>query len=257
MSERIPSVSVVIPCYNEEKNLQRGVLDEVNDYLVQQAYEWEVIVADDGSTDGSLAFVEEYVAGKPRWGLAALPHGGKPSALWGGVQRASNDVVLFTDMDQSTPIAELDKLLREYGPGCEVVIGSRGMSREGFSLVRQVGSIVFRTMRSAFLLRDVRDTQCGFKLFKRELILETLPKLQFFQGEAPSGWKVTAYDVELLYLFERASHRIVEVEVEWENRDISDTKGHKGELQRYMRESVSMAREVLRVNINRIKRLYD
>ena len=76
MSEQTPSVSVVIPCYNEEKNLQRGVLDEVNDYLSQQNYDWEVIVADDGSTDGSLAFVEQYVADKPRWILEVLPHGG-------------------------------------------------------------------------------------------------------------------------------------------------------------------------------------
>lgn len=257
MSEHAPSVSVVIPCYNEEKNLQRGVLDEVNDYLSQQTYDWEVIVADDGSTDGSLAFVERYVADRPRWILEALPHGGKPSALWGGVQRARCDLVLFTDMDQSTPIGELDKLLPGVAQGYPVVIGSRGMSREGFSLLRQVGSVVFRTMRSAFLLRQVRDTQCGFKLFQRELILETLPKLQFFRGEAPKGWKVTAYDVELLYLFDRAGHGILEVEVEWENRDISDTKGHSSEMQRYLRESVSMAREVLRVNINRIKRMYD
>jgi dolichyl-phosphate beta-glucosyltransferase len=106
-------------------------------------------------------------------------------------------------------------------------------------------------------LRQVRDTQCGFKLFQRELIVETLPKLQFFQGEAPQGWKVTAYDVELLYLFDRAGHGILEVEVEWENRDVSDTKGHRSEMQRYLRESVSMAREVLRVNINRIKGMYD
>jgi dolichyl-phosphate beta-glucosyltransferase len=160
-------------------------------------------------------------------------------------------------MDQSTPIHELDNLLPWYSQGFDVVIGSRGTSREGFSVLRQVGSLVFRALRGAFLLRHIRDTQCGFKLFKRRPLLDLFPKLQVFREEAPSGWKVTAYDVELLYLFERAGYSIQEVEVEWENRDESDTKGHSGELVRYMRESVSMAKQVLRVNVNRIRGLYD
>jgi glycosyltransferase involved in cell wall biosynthesis len=252
-----PSISVIIPCYNEEKNLQRGVLDEVYRYLQQQTYEWELIVADDGSTDGSGKLVSAFVAGKARCVLVALPHGGKPAAIWGGIQRASGEAVLLTDMDQSTPIHELEKLLPWYDKGYDVVIGSRGTSREGFSLLRRVGSGVFRAMRSAFLLRHIHDTQCGFKLFSREPALRLFPRLQFFTQAEPTGWKVTAYDVELLYLCERAGYTIAEVEVAWENRDESDTKGRGGELARYMRESINMASEVLRVNVNRIKGLYD
>ena len=257
MRERQPSVSVIIPCYNEAKNLERGVLDEVYRYMRQQAYPWEVIVADDGSTDDSPALVEQWIAGKEGVSFAALPHGGKPAAIWGGLQQATGEVVLFTDMDQSTPIHDLDKLLPRYREGFDVVIGSRGTSREGFSLLRQVGSGVFRGMRSLFLLRGIRDTQCGFKLFRREPVLEIFPRLQFFTQTKPTGWKVTAYDVELLYLLNRAGYPIAEVEVEWENRDVSDTKGHGRELARYARESISMAKEVLRVNVNRIKGLYD
>jgi glycosyltransferase involved in cell wall biosynthesis len=257
MSERELSISVIIPCYNEEKNLQRGVLEEVYAYLRRQGYRWEVIIADDGSTDRSRELVAGIIAEKPGFRLVALPHGGKPAAIWGGLQHASGEAVLFTDMDQSTPIGELDKLLPWYREGYDVVIGSRGTSREGFSVLRQVGSWVFRTMRSAFLLREIHDTQCGFKLFRRGPVIEIFPQLQFFQEEAPSGWKVTAYDVELLYLFDRAGYSIQEVEVAWENRDVSDTKGQGGELGRYMRESWSMAREVVRVNVNRVRGLYD
>jgi dolichyl-phosphate beta-glucosyltransferase len=257
MNQGHPAISVIIPCYNEAKNLQRGVLDEVYAYLRRQDDEWEVIIADDGSTDRSRELVQQIIADKPGFALAALPHGGKPAAIWGGLQRASGDAVLFTDMDQSTPISELNKLLPWYRQGYDVVIGSRGTAREGFSVLRRVGSWVFRTMRSAFLLRDIHDTQCGFKLFRREPVLELFPQLQFFKEGAPSGWKVTAYDVELLYLFERAGYTIKEVEVAWENRDVSDTKGQGGELGRYMRESWSMAREVLRVNVNRLRGLYD
>jgi dolichyl-phosphate beta-glucosyltransferase len=252
-----PSISVIIPCYNEEKNLERGVLAQVYQYMRQQSYPWEVLIANDGSTDNSPALVQQYIAGKEGFSFLDLPHGGKPSAIWGGIQAATGEAVLFTDMDQSTPITELDKLLPHYREGVDVVIGSRGMSREGFSLLRQVGSVVFRGMRSAFLLRGIHDTQCGFKLFRREPVHQIFPKLQFFTQETPSGWKVTAYDVELLYLFERAGYAIAEVEVEWQNRDVSDTKGQGGELARYARESVNMAREVLRVNVNRIKGIYD
>ena len=117
-------------------------------------------------------------------------------------------------MDQSTPIAELDKLLPWYEQGFDVVIGSRNTEREGSSLIRKVGSYVFLTLRRLFLLRDIVDTQCGFKLFRRSAALEVFPHLEFLRhGEKPSGWKVTAYDVELLYLLDKAGYRIREVDV--------------------------------------------
>jgi dolichyl-phosphate beta-glucosyltransferase len=138
-----------------------------------------------------------------------------------------------------------------------VVIGSRGISREGFSLVRKLGSFVFRTLRSLFLLRGISDTQCGFKSCRRQVALEVFPRLQFFTQETPTGWKVSAYDVELLYLCERAGYQIQEVIVDWENRDQSDTKGQGSELGRYAHESIEMAKEVLRVTVNQFKGLYD
>ena len=253
-----PHLSVIIPCYNEEKNLRRGVLAEVQRYLAEQDYPWEVLIVNDGSTDGSRALVQEFVADAEHFFLLDIPHGGKPAAVWAGIQRARGEIVLFTDMDQSTPIGELGKLLPWYEAGFDVVIGSRGISREGFSVIRQVGSIVFRALRRMFILRDISDTQCGFKSCRREAAVRVFPRLQFFKRKArPQGWKVSAYDVELLYLFERAGYAIKEVEVEWENRDESDTKGQSGELSRYLKESVEMAKEVLRVQVNRMRGLYD
>jgi glycosyltransferase involved in cell wall biosynthesis len=256
-TEPRPDISVVIPCYNEEKNLERGVLSEVYEYLDQQAYAWEVIIINDESTDGSRALIERFIEDKEGFSLYDIPHGGKPAAVWAGVEKARGDVVLFTDMDQSTPIRELAKLLPWYEQGYDVVIGSRGMTREGFSLLRKVGSVVFRTLRSLFLLRQISDTQCGFKSCAREVALDVFPRLQFFTQERPTGWKVSAYDVELLYLCERAGYRIKEVVVEWSNRDESETKGQGGELARYFNESIDMAREVIRVQVNQLKGLYD
>ena len=258
MQTEKPCLSVIIPCYNEEKNLEMGVLNEVHQYLAQQDYPWEVLIVNDESTDDSRNLVERFIANAAHFTLLDIPHGGKPAAVWAGIQRARGDIVLFTDMDQSTPIAELNKLLPWYEQGFDVVIGSRGTTREGFSIIRRAGSLVFRTMRRLFLLRGISDTQCGFKSCRREVALTAFPRLQFFKRQdKPSGWKVSAYDVELLYLFERAGYRIKEVEVEWQNRDESDTKNQTGELARYLKESIEMAKEIARVQFNRARGLYD
>lgn len=253
-----PHLSVVIPCYNEQKNLERGVLDEVYRYLASRDYTWEVVIVDDESTDDSRRLIERFIQDKAGFSLVDIPHGGKPAAVWGGIQQACGEIVLFADMDQSTPLGEVGKLLPWYEKGCDVVIGSRGLEREGFSIVRRLGSAVFRSLRRAFLLRGISDTQCGFKSCRREAALEVFPQLQFFkQKDRPTGWKVSAYDVELLHLLEKAGYVLKEVQVEWVNRDDSDTKDETGALGRYARESAEMTKEILRVRINELKGLYD
>lgn len=253
-----PRISIVIPCYNEQRNLERGVLEEVYRYLASRDYPWEVIIVNDESTDNSRNLIKRFIEDRENSSLFDIPHGGKPAAVWAGIQKSSGEIVVFTDMDQSTPIGELSKLLPWYERGFDVVIGSRGTEREGFSIIRRIGSVVFRALRRLFLLRDISDTQCGFKSCRREAALGIFPRLQFFkQADRPTGWKVSAYDVELLYLFERAGYPIKEVEVKWQNRDESDTKDRKGALARYLRESIEMAREVVRVKLNQLRGLYD
>ncbi|MEE8392082.1 MAG: glycosyltransferase [Anaerolineae bacterium] len=256
--EARPHISVIIPCYNEEKNLERGVLDEVYQHLIGQDYLWEVIIVNDESTDNSRSLVEQFTENAMNFSLLDIPHGGKPAAVWAGIQKARGDIVLFTDMDQSTPIGELNKLSPWYERGFDVVIGSRGSTREGFAIIRQIGSAVFRGLRRLFLLRNISDTQCGFKSCRRDAALQIFPRLEFFKRtDKPQGWKVSAYDVELLYLFERAGYSIKEIEVTWQNRDESDTKNQTGEMTRYFKESLEMAKEVIRVKRNQVKGLYD
>ena len=258
MPTTAPVVSVIIPCYNEAKNLERGTLDEVHQYLARQDYAWEVIIVNDESTDQSKSLVERFIAGKESFSLLDIPHGGKPAAIWAGLQKAQGEVVLTTDMDQSTPIGELSKLLPWSGQGYDVVIGSRGTAREGFSIVRKAGSFVFGTLRGMVLLRNIADTQCGFKLYRRPVVLKYFPCLEAIQRkEKPGGWQVTAFDIELLYLIEKAGYRIKEVVVIWSNRDTSDTKSRRSDLARYVNESLDMAQQVMRVKLNQIKGLYD
>ena len=146
-----------------KKNLKKDVLKKVNDYLSQQKFTWEVLVCNDGSTDGSLPIVHKFAQSHKGFTVHNLPHGGKPAAVWGGIQKARYPIVLFTDMDQSTPLGELDKLLPWFNKGYDVVIGSRGASREGNSLIRKIGSASFLLARKMFLLPTIDDTQCGLR----------------------------------------------------------------------------------------------
>jgi dolichyl-phosphate beta-glucosyltransferase len=246
-----PYLSVVIPCYNEKENLERGVLDEVYNFFKNQDFTWEVIVSDDGSTDQSCQLVTKYIKGKNGFRLVKNLHGGKPSAVWGGIKNSNGEYVLFTDMDQSTPISEFNKLKPFLG-NYEVIIGSRGMERENFSILRKVGSNVFRIIRQTVMLRGIYDTQCGFKAFKSEVAKEIFPLLQFFKNkETIKGWKVTSFDVELLFLAEKFGYKIKEVKVTWKDRDIS-----KGKKKSYLKESREMLLQILRVKINDLKGLY-
>ena len=239
-------LSVVVPCYNERENLLRGVLEEMHDYLSQQPYTVEVIVSDDGSTDDSREITASRIGNWPNFRLLENVHGGKPAAVWSGIQAAQGEIVLFTDMDQSTPIHQLAKLLPFFDQGYDVVIGSRGMGRENFPLYRRLGSNIFRGVRRLFLLHSVADTQCGFKAMRRAVACEAFPQLEAIRrASRPSGWKVTAFDVELLFLTEKLGHRLREVEVEWANRDVS-----KGKRKSYLAESQEMARELLRIKLN-------
>lgn len=247
-----PFLSVVVPCYNESENLRRGVLEELHAYLSRQDYTYEVVISDDGSTDDSRELVRAFLRDHPHFRLLENPHGGKPWAVWHGIQAAQGEIVLFTDMDQSTPIDQLALLLPLFAQGYDVVIGSRGMARENYPLYRRVGSSIFRSFRRLFLLRRISDTQCGFKALRRSVALEIFPQLEAIQKPVRvTGWKVTAFDVELLYLVERAGYRLGEVPVAWANRDVST-----GKRKSYFAESKEMAEQVLRIKINAWRGVY-
>lgn len=247
-----PYLSVVVPCYNESENLRRGVLEEMYAYLSQQRLPYEVLISDDGSTDESREIVRERVRDKPEFRLLENPHGGKPSAVWHGIQAARGQIVLFTDMDQSTPINQLDKLLPFFERGFDVVIGSRGLERQDFPLYRRLGSAVFRSFRRLLLLRNISDTQCGFKAMRVAAAREVFPQLEAIRRPGRvKGWKVTAFDVELLFLLERRGYRIAEVTVEWANRDVSS-----GKRKSYLAESKEMALQVLKIKLNEWRGVY-
>lgn len=248
-------LSVVIPSYNETENLKRGVLNEVRDYLAKQKYSWEVVVVDDESPDEearNLAriFCEQNSGFK----FIQAKHGGKVGALWTGIQSATGQYILFADMDQSTPIDEIDKLLPGFEQEYDIVIGSRGLERKKFSLSRQLASFVFRNFRRSVLLRKIVDTQAGFKMAKTAVVKEIFPLLSVIKnlGNA-KGWSPGSWDVEYLVAAEARGYKIAEIPISWEDRDI--TTGKKGGS-KFVKESVDMVKEVLQVKFYQLSGRY-
>ena len=163
-----PFLSVVIPSYNEETNIRLGSLDKVSRYLERQSFAWEALLVDDGSTDGSPKLLDDFAWVNPGFSVFHNPHRGKAGTVISGMLKARGSIVLFSDLDQATPISELEKILPWFDRGFDVVIGSRNRRREGAPLSRVLMARGFMILRSLFLgLRGITDTQCGFKAFKR------------------------------------------------------------------------------------------
>ncbi len=226
-----PFLSVIIPCYDELANLRKGVLDKVEHFLSKQKYSYEVIIVDDGSTDGSVDFIKKFVKEYPHFRLITSEHMGKAGAVTKGVLSAKGSIILFTDMDQATPIEEIDKVLPEFEKDFDIVIGSRDTNREGAPLSRIIMA------RSAILLRklilgqsEIKDTQCGFKAFKHDVAHKLFAKVKDIHDgyKAIKGSSVKAgFDMELLYIASKSGYTIKEVPVNWlyvETRRVSPVR---------------------------------
>lgn len=214
----VPYLSVVIPCYNEEQNIRLGTLDKVAHYMEQRKYTWEVLIVDDGSSDESLSLIREFCAENHGFRLIANTHQGKAGTVVSGMLAATGDYILFTDLDQATPINQVELLLPFIEKGFDIVIGSRKGRRAGAPLLRRLMGPGFMIVRNLILgLKGIEDTQCGFKLFKKDVARNIFGRLKLYKNhQKTSGPRVTAgFDVEVLYVAKKLSYKIREVPVEW------------------------------------------
>jgi len=210
-------LSVIIPAYNEETNIRLGALDKVLHFLERQKFTWEVIISDDGSTDASSALLDTFAGQNKGFRILHNPHRGKAGTVVAGVKEAKGSIVLFSDLDQATPLSELAKLLPFFDQKYDVVIGSRSSHREGAPLSRIIMARGFMLIKSIVLGLGITDTQCGFKAFTAEAAKRIVSGLKLYGNPSETeGSKVTAgFDVELLFLAKSMGYRIREVPVEW------------------------------------------
>jgi glycosyltransferase involved in cell wall biosynthesis len=200
-------------------NLQKGVLEKVKYFLDKKKLVYEVIIVDDGSSDGSTEFIKDFIKDHPRFKLLENQHVGKAGSVAAGMLKAGGEYILFTDMDQATPIEELNKLLPYIRQDFDIVIGSRDSTRKGAPWTRILmakGMIQLR--RFIIGLNGIKDTQCGFKLFTSEASKDLFTKINKLHNgfREITGSNVAAgFDIELLYLAHVRGYKTKEVPVNW------------------------------------------
>lgn len=209
-------LSVVIPAYNEAKNISGGALNKVYEYLSVQNYAYEVIIVDDGSIDDTVKIIEKLISDMPEFRLIKNPHGGKAITVITGLLECRGEIALFTDMDQATPIEEVEKFFPKFEQGYDIVIGIR-TGRKGAPLFRKFSAWGFSMLRNIILGLPFTDTQCGFKAFNRSSLDGIFPSLlKIWRTRKTSGAAVNAgFDVEALYLAKQKGFKITEAGVNW------------------------------------------
>lgn len=248
-----PFLSVVIPSYNEMKNMQRGVLDEVLEYLKKQSYSWELILSDDGSTDGTAEALDEFAKQDKKIKVLHNVHAGKAPTVKSGMLEAEGEWRLFTDFDQSTPIQDVEKLLKYAKDGYDIVIGSReivGAKRDQEAIHRHIMGWGFNIFVRILAVPGVLDTQCGFKLFS-EKATEDLYNSLFVYGtmEERKDAFTGAFDVELLYLGLKKGYKLKEVPIHW--------KAHESDRVSPIKDSLRMLRDIIRIRLADIAGKYN
>jgi dolichyl-phosphate beta-glucosyltransferase len=235
--------SIVIPAYDEGARIGASI-QSVLSYVAQQGWDAEVIVVNDGSRDKTVDIVREYLATTPALRLLENPgNRGKGYSVRNGMLHARGEILLFSDADLSSPIEEAAKLFTAIAEGADIAIGSRwlqsDLQTQRQPLYRQLFGRIFNLMLRLTLGLKFKDTQCGFKAFKRAAAQAIFPLQQV------ERW---GFDPELLYLANKFGFRVAEVPVAWAHRE--------GTRINPLRDGMRMFGEMLKIRWNALSGKY-
>lgn len=236
-------LSVVIPVYNEEKRLPKN-LDNIISFLKKRRKPYEIILVDDGSTDGTWGILKRYKKKNPN--IVIKQHGvnlGKGAGVKTGMLATSGEMILMTDCDLSTPIEEIDSL-NKHSSKYDIVIGSRRLKEKKIGRLPEryrkiLGDIYYELLRLV-LLPSIKDTNCGFKLFKRRVVKPV------FSRQRINRW---GYDAEVLFIANKLGYSIKEIPVKWTHYADSKVK--------IFDAITKTLGELLQVKVNHLQGKYD
>ena len=247
-----PDVTIVIPVYNESGRIERS-LREVIAWASRREETIEILVVDDGSTDSTATIAEVIAAESAIINVLREPHLGKANAVLAGLAAARGHYAGFCDVDLATPLATWDSCRAALEGGAGVAIASRegvGAIRVGEPRYRHVMGRAFNGLVRLLLLPGIHDTQCGFKFFSRRALDIILPRNRLYRdAEAVTRPRVTAFDVELLYIAHRHGLRISVIPITWNYGEYTKVNPITDTLQNL--------RDVLQVRLNGWLGRYD
>ncbi|MBI4831078.1 MAG: glycosyltransferase family 2 protein [Candidatus Lindowbacteria bacterium] len=237
-------LSVVIPAYNEAGRIG-PTIETVSAYLSTRGIDYEIIVVSDGSTDSTDEVVGGCAKKDPRVKLISYhPNRGKGCAVRMGMLEARSDNVLFTDADLATPISELETLEKRAANELDIIVGSRALKESRIigwrPWYRELSGKVFNRVVRLLAVPVIRDTQCGFKYFRKG------SASRIFSAARLNGF---GFDVEALYLARKFGYRVGEVGVSWKNSPATKVS--------VMRDTLPMVCEIIRVRLNDWKKRYE
>ncbi len=205
-------LSVVVPAFNEEWRLPPTLINMI-DFFDRLGISYEVLVVDDGSTDGTADIVRKFERVRNQVRLIQLPKNyGKGHAVRLGVLNSRGRKILFADADGATPIEEFHRLNNAILAGAPIAIGSRALAsaqtKVSTSVHRRLLGRIFNRCVNTVLVPSITDTQCGFKMFTRQVALF------LFRRQRSDRF---SFDVELLYIAKKAELAVQEVPINWTN----------------------------------------
>ncbi len=236
-------ISLIIPAYNEEKNILR-TLKKLKLFLKNEKDKWEILIINDGSTDNTLKILKNY---KPKFFkiISYKKNKGKGFAVKKGVKQATGDYMCFTDSDLAYSFDNLKNLL-SYLKDFDVVIGSRNLetdNHENISTLRRIFGKGFNILSNIILGYRIKDTQCGLKVFKKEAAKS------LFSKQTLNGW---GFDTEILYLAKKKKYKIKEARAM-----VLKRYGTQGSKINFLKDPIKMFLDLLKIRLNDICGKYE
>jgi dolichyl-phosphate beta-glucosyltransferase len=237
-------LSIVVPAYNEEARIER-TLARLHEYYSAQDYAYNILIVSDGSTDRTVQIATEFASKHPQFRVIECPiNRGKGAVVREGMLAADGDFILFCDADLATPQEETEKLLPIVLAGKDIAIGSRPLKESKLEIrqpwYREMLGRSFNGAVQLLAVRGIADTQCGFKLFKRDVAHDIFRRCRI------NGF---SFDLEVLMIARDLNYSIAEIPIRWMHQE--------GSKVRVLRDGLRMLRDLVMLRLkgrgNRIK----